>query len=136
MSVLIRTTAMSATALALASCVQTYAPAPRTAPLEAKTAESDGAYMIVMGRDYDAADLAAYAATLPPIYAKYGGRYVSFTTEPTVVEGRDDYQAVIISAWPDVEAAEGFWWGPEYRESIELRDGIGDWDIVIVPALP
>ena len=39
-----------------------------------------GAYMVVMGKNYDPAALGPYAATLPPIYEKYGGRYVAFST--------------------------------------------------------
>jgi len=97
-----------------------------------------GAYMIVSGKDYAAADLGPYAATLPPIYAKYGGEYVAFSTADTldVLEGRTDLQAIVISGWPDVESAQRFWASPEYRESIKLREGIGTFDVVIVPALP
>ena len=117
-------------AVLLAGCVNT------TGNTQAATADKPGAYMIVMGKDYVAADLGSYQATLPPIYEKYGGRYVALSTDLDFAEGRDDLQAVIISAWPDAAAARRFWDSPEYRESVKLREGIGVWDVVIVPALP
>jgi len=95
-----------------------------------------GAYMIVMGKDYNPSDLGPYTQSLPSIYAKYGGKYVALSTDFDVAEGRNDMQAVIISGWPDAESARTFWDSPEYREAIKLRDGIGEFDVVIVPALP
>jgi uncharacterized protein (DUF1330 family) len=107
-------------------------------PQTGKTESTDpiGAYMIVQGKGYAPAELGPYAASLPPIYAKYGGRYVSFDTDFDVAEGSYDAQAIIISAWPSAEAARAFWDSPEYREAIKLRDGIGTFDVVIVDALP
>ncbi|MGB3455252.1 MAG: DUF1330 domain-containing protein, partial [Litorimonas sp.] len=87
------------------------------------------------GRNYDPAALGPYAASLPPIYAKYGGRYVAFETDIDVAEGGSDYQAVIMSAWPSKAAARAFWDSPEYAEAIKLREGIGEFDVVIVGAL-
>lgn len=95
-----------------------------------------GAYMIVQGKNYDAKDLGPYAASLPPIYKKYGGHYVAFAPKFDVVEGSSDAQAIIMSAWPSVDAAKAFWDSPEYAEAIKLREGIGEFDVVILPALP
>ena len=100
-----------------------------------ETTKTYGAYMLVMGKDYNPADLGAYAKTLPPIYAKYGGEYVAFSTDIDIAEGRYDYQSLIISGWPSAKDARAFWDSPEYREAIKLRDGIGTFDVVIVPSL-
>ena len=107
-----------------------------TAPAPAAEPQAVGAYMVIEGRDYDPAALGPYAASLPPIYAKYGGRYVAFETKPDIAEGSNDAQAIILSAWPSAEAARAFWDSPEYREAIKLRDGIGTFDVAIVRALP
>lgn len=92
--------------------------------------------MIVQGRNYEPAALGPYAASLPPIYAKYGGRYVAFSTDYDVMEGASDYQATIISAWPSSDAARTFWTSADYIEAKKLRDNIGEFDVIIVPALP
>lgn len=136
MKQLIIMAALLAAGLATACAPQgTAAPTPTDLLPPAQT-EAAGAYMIVQGRNYAPAALGPYAASLPPIYAKYGGRYVAFSTDYDVMEGTSDYQATIISAWPNAEAARAFWTSPEYIEAKKLRDGIGDFDVIIVPALP
>jgi len=94
-----------------------------------------GAYMIVNGKNYEVKDIAPYAASLPPIYKKYGGHYVTLTQNYDVMEGSSDAQSIIVTAWPNVEAAKSFWNSPEYAEAIKLREGIGEFDVVIVPAI-
>jgi len=119
--------------LTLAACSQdmTVSTAPET-----KIKPTPGAYMIVSGKNYDAEDLGPYAAALPPIYEKYGGYYVAFAPKYDVPEGNSDAQAIIMSAWPSVEAAKTFWTSTEYSEAKKLREGIGKFDVVIIPALP
>lgn len=127
------------TAFALSACIaadtsssEEVTPVPDTVEAPAPI----GAYMIVQGKDYAPGSLGPYAAALPPIYAKYGGRYVAFETDIDVAEGDSDYSAVIVSAWPDKAAARAFWDSPEYAEAIKLREGIGEFDVVIIGALP
>jgi len=115
----------AATILAGCSKSKTDAPANKTY----------GAYMIVKGENYKAEDLGPYAASLPPIYAKYGGEYIVFTTKYDTLEGAENAQAIIISGWPSVEAANEFWVSPEYREAIKLRENIGEFTVVVLPAL-
>jgi len=115
-------------ALVLTACSQPSA--------DIETPDASGAYMVVLGKNYESKDLAPYVQSLPPIYAKYGGRYVALSTDYTVMEGDPDAQAVIISAWPNEAAAKAFWLSPEYREVIKLREGIGEFDVITLPALP
>ena len=107
-----------------------------TTEVAAPEADAPGAYMIVLGKNYDPAALGPYIGSLPPIYAKYGGRYIALSTDVDFAEGRDEWQSAVISAWPDANAARAFWDGPEYREAIKLREGLGEFDVMIVPALP
>lgn len=120
--------------LGLSAC--TAEPLSSAEPDADVKADVPGAYMIVQGKGYAAKDLGPYAASLPPIYAKYGGHYVAFSTDYAIVEGQSDYQATIISAWSSAEAAQEFWDSPEYIEAKKLREGIGEFDVIIVPALP
>lgn len=126
--------------LALLTAIATISacsPAPQE-PASQSTPEAQktyGAYMLVMGKNYNPPDLGPYAQALPPIYAKYGGEYVAFSTNVDIAEGQYDYQSLIISGWPDAASARKFWDSPEYREAIKLREGIGEFDVVIVPSL-
>ncbi|MGB6229133.1 MAG: DUF1330 domain-containing protein [Litorimonas sp.] len=126
-------------ALALAACepsVDTTTDLVEAPAIVADAPAPIGAYLIVQGKGYDPADIGPYAASLPPIYETYGGRYVAFDTTIDVAEGDSDYQVLIMSAWPSEAAARAFWDSPEYAEAIKLREGIGTFDVVIVGALP
>lgn len=107
-------------------------------PKETTAHQDIGAYIIVRGKDYDREALAAYNAALPPIYAKYGGTYIALAPKGAykMLEGEDLSDAIVMSKWPSVEAAQEFWDSPEYREAIKLREGNGQFTVVIVPALP
>lgn len=60
---------------------------------------------------------------------------MAFDTDIDVAKGDNDYQAVIISVWPSKAAARAFWGSPEYAAAIKLRDGIGEFDVVMIKAL-
>jgi uncharacterized protein (DUF1330 family) len=124
------------TAAAILSACNPASEVPIEASKDPVESAPIGAYMIVRGRGYEPAALGPYAAALPSIYEKYGGRYVAFDTDIDVAEGASADQALIISAWPSKAAARAFWDSPEYREAIKLRDGVGTFDVVIVGALP
>lgn len=119
--------------IAITACAE--APTSKNQTTELHKTKSYGAYMLVMGKNYEPQALAAYAQALPPIYARYGGEYVSFATEVDVAEGSYAYQSLIISGWPSDTAARQFWDSPEYAEARKLREGIGEFDVVIVPSL-
>lgn len=123
-------------ALACLACSPAATEPEPVEPVSADVSAQIGAYMVVQGKGYAPGSLGPYAAALPPIYEKYGGRYVAFETDIDVAEGDSDYSAIIISAWPDREAARAFWDSPEYAEAIKLREGIGEFDVVIIGALP
>lgn len=129
-------TALTLPTLALPTLAFSILTISACAPASVETTQPTGAYLIVQGKNYEPAALGPYAASLPPIYAEYGGRYVSFETDNDVAEGDSDDQAIIMSAWPSKDAARALWDNPEYAEAIKLREGIGEFDVVIIGALP
>lgn len=107
-----------------------------TAPGEPAPA---GAYMIVMGTVHDRPAFGAgYAAELPPLYARHGGEYLAVTGSVETLEGETGFQSLVLSRWPDADAARAFWADPEYRELAERRieNAWGDFHVVLVEALP
>lgn len=113
-------------------------PAPATEPatVPATAPAPTGALMVIVGRDYESGALATYARSLPPIYAKYGGKYVGFSTTAEKLEGGEGVKVVIISKWQSVEEAQTFWDSPEYTEAKKLREGLGKFDVLLLPGLP
>ncbi|MEO0981051.1 MAG: DUF1330 domain-containing protein [Pseudomonadota bacterium] len=96
------------------------------------------AYMIVTGvvHDYEAFG-AGYAAKLPPLYEKHGGRYLAIGSGPEVLEGDGGYASYVIAEWPSVEAARAFWDDPDYvaARTARIEGGWGEFDVFLVEGL-
>lgn len=95
-------------------------------------------YLVVQGTVTDREGFKAYSAALPPIYAKYGGRYLAMTPAPLVevAEGPAENRSVVIARFPSKEAAWAFWSSPEYAEAKKLRDGKGTFYVMVLEGLP
>jgi uncharacterized protein (DUF1330 family) len=94
------------------------------------------AYMIVIA---DIADrerfIAGYGAAAAKLVGQYGGRYLLRGPGAEALEGElGDGASVVISEWPDKEAAHRFWNSPEYCEAKALREGIADCRVLLIDA--
>mgnify|MGYP006292886487 FL=1 len=101
-------------------------------------ASANPAYMVVMGTVFDRAAFGAgYAAKLPPLYARHGGEYVAVTGDVETLEGEPGFESVVISRWPNAQAARDFWSDPEYRELADARidNAWGEFEVVLVEGL-
>ncbi len=72
------------------------------------------AYMIAQLTVRDAAAFGAYAPKVPPVVARYGGRYIvrGGTIEP--LEEAPPGQRVVVIEFPSMAAAKAFYHSPEY----------------------
>lgn len=110
----------------------------------AQTQESQGgaakpAYLIVLGDVYDReAFIAGYSAKLAPLYEKYGGEYIALGRNKAVLENGREFQSFVISKWPSMEAAQGFWSDPEYEKlkDARLEGGWSEFDVYLLEGLP
>ena len=77
--------------------------------------------------------LAGYAREVPPLVARFGGRYLvkgaggTFLEEPWC-----DHPSALVSEWPDRAAALAFWNSPEYAAARRLRDGTGRFQMLVI----
>lgn len=86
-------------------------------------------------RDRDAFMACGYSEKAVKILEAHGGRYVVRAPGATVLEGKGPEGAsVVVSEWPNREAALSFYNSPEYAEAKRLREGLADIDIVLVGA--
>lgn len=95
--------------------------------------------MLVYGEIHDRAAFAAYARALATsgLYARFGGHYEAITPAVEVFEGEPPAgRGVIIARWPCLEAAQGFWNSPEYREIVKLREGNSQFEVLVLPVPP
>lgn len=88
--------------------------------------------MIVQARITDPARFAAYTRVVPALVSRFGGRYRVLGGATTVLEGAWPEVKTVISEWPDRNAAMAFWDSPEYRAACDLREGTGEFTIVLV----
>ena len=91
-------------------------------------------YMVVIADVTDRNKfLAGYAAQVPELVQRFGGRYVIKGAGGEFLEkGWCDSPSVLVSEWPDREAALEFWHSPEYAEVKRLRDGTGRFQVVLI----
>ena len=91
-------------------------------------------FMIVQARITDAEKFKAYSAVVPALVARHGGRYRALGSVATVLEGQwwPDAVKTVISEWPDRASAEAFWHSDDYRRAARLREGAGEFTIVLL----
>jgi uncharacterized protein (DUF1330 family) len=92
-------------------------------------------FMIVQARITKPEQFKAYTAVVPALVTRFGGRYRVLGGATTVLEGQWPEVKTVISEWPDRAAAEAFWASPEYREAAKLRDGAGEFTVVLIDGI-
>ena len=73
----------------------------------------------------------AYAAALPVVIERFGGRFLVVGGRFEAAEGDAKPRNVVI-AFDDYETARACWHSPDYAEVARLREGAADVDVVIV----
>ena len=96
------------------------------------------AYLLVQGKVTDLEGFKAYNAALPPIYAKFGGHYLTVTpaARVEVAEGEPRNESILIARFPSKEAAWGFWKSAEYEAAKKLREGKGRFYVTVLEGMP
>lgn len=94
------------------------------------------AYMIVIARIADRdAFINGYGAAAGKLVAQFGGKYVLRGPGAELLEGAfGDGASVVISEWPDKDAARAFWHSPEYAEVKKMRLGLVDVQVLLIEA--
>ena len=96
------------------------------------------AYLLVQGTITDVEGFKAYNAALPPIYARFGGHYLTVTpaARVEVAEGTPENRSILIARFPSREAAWGFWKSADYAAARKLRAGKGTFFVTVIDGLP
>jgi uncharacterized protein (DUF1330 family) len=124
---------VSLMAIAFGALTMTLSVHPAYAQTPTSVAASAPGYLIVLGRSTDRAKIIAYSATLPPIYAQTGGRYIGIGRPGGGVSclyGLCEGRSAVIAYWRDEASINKFWWGDAYRQAVRLRDNAGVFTVV------
>ena len=95
------------------------------------------AYLIVSAviSDRDAFMASGYPGAAAALLDQYGGRYLMRGPGAELLEGNfGNGASVVISEWPDKEAAHRFWNSPEYQETKKLREHLGECQVLLIEA--
>lgn len=96
------------------------------------------AYLLVLARVTDRARFSRYVSGLPPIYARFGGRYLAVASAPTVEQfgHAEAPQSVMLSRWPSMNRLREFWDSRQYRSAARVRAGTGDFLVTAMDGEP
>ncbi len=94
------------------------------------------AYMIIYARVHDMEKfVSGYAPAASKLVEQHGGKYVLRAPGAELLEGTiEPGGSVVISEWPDKDAALGFWNSAEYQEAKQLRNGLADVEVFLIEA--
>ena len=104
--------------------------------LDAPPRCADPVRMLVYGEIRDRKAFGAYARALAAsgLYPKNGGWYEAASPALEVFEGQPPPgRGVIIARFPCLEAARAFWNSPEYTEIRKLREGVAEFEVLVLP---
>lgn len=90
------------------------------------------AYLVITAHIHDrAAFMSGYAPAAAELVERMGGRYLA-RGPADLLEGAGPGLSVVLSAWPDRDAALAFWQADEYARIRTLRNGIADCTVLLV----
>jgi uncharacterized protein (DUF1330 family) len=79
--------------------------------------------------------VSGYGAAAARLVAQYGGKYVLRAPGAALLEGQfGEAASVVISEWPNKDAALAFWNSAEYAEVKQLRAGAAEVQVLLVEA--
>ena len=90
------------------------------------------AYIIAMANIKDAQKYGEYAKRAGPANAKHGSKFLVRGGKKTTLEGDIPFDRIVVSEFPDVEAAKKFYNSPEYQEARKHRLGAADFHMIVV----
>lgn len=90
------------------------------------------AYIIAQINVTDQDKYQEYARLAGPANAKYGGKFLVRGGAKTVLEGKVPYSRIVVTEFPDVEAAKRFYHSVEYQAAREKRLGAADFNMMVV----
>jgi uncharacterized protein (DUF1330 family) len=90
------------------------------------------AYLVVDVRRTDPERAARYSALSGPNVEEHGGRYLARGGATVVLEGDWHPDRLVVIEFESAEAARAWYDSPDYEEIRTLREGAGEWRMVVV----
>lgn len=101
----------------------------------AQTPAPKKAYLLVQSEVTNPEQYAAYAKVSPGTLTKYGGVFLARGGRNATLEGKAAPARVVVIEFPNFEAAQAWYNGPEYTAARKLRSGAATMQFVVVEGL-
>ena len=92
-------------------------------------------YVVVAARRADHEALARYRELSSQAVAEQGGRFLARGGRFAVLEGSWHPVRVVIVEFPSFEAARAFYESETYRQARQAREGLAEFDMLVVEGL-
>jgi uncharacterized protein (DUF1330 family) len=84
----------------------------------------------------DPGPVLAYAESVRPLMARFGGHIVATSPPPPrIIEGEWQPDALVVQRWRNADAFDAFWRSPEYVRLRALRQAASESRILVLPGL-
>lgn len=90
------------------------------------------AYLIAHVEVQDSAGFAEYRDRVTSVIEAYGGRYLVRGGALETLEGAEQRRRLVVVEFPSMDAARGFYHGPEYAPVLQLRLDSAASDVILV----
>ncbi|QMW23087.1 DUF1330 domain-containing protein [Sandaracinobacteroides saxicola] len=113
-------------------------PVPTIATVTVPASDRPRAYMLIEGTGHDEAAMDAYRDVILPMLRERGGYYPLFELGGSVrvLHGNWGWGILAISRWPDIAAAQDFWFSERYQTvAIPIRTGKGDFEVQLTAGI-
>jgi len=94
------------------------------------------AYVVVETKITDAEKASRYRPLSGASVERHGGRFLVRGGAISVFEGSWHPERVVVIEFPSVEKAREWYESEDYRVARQVRDGAGEWRIVVVEGTP
>jgi uncharacterized protein (DUF1330 family) len=90
-------------------------------------------YWIARSKVNDPAEYKKYADQVPPLVARYGGKFLARGGRFQIMEGTDKFQRFVVMEFPTLEQAVACFSCDEYQKAATFRrNGGGEVEIIVV----
>ncbi|MCF8199126.1 MAG: DUF1330 domain-containing protein [Sulfuritalea sp.] len=96
---------------------------------------SKPAYMVVDARSSDPDRMLEYRRLAEIAVSAYGGRYLVRGSPYETQEGNWHPQRLVVLEFPSMEIGRKFYDSPEYVEARKAREGVSNFDMLLVEGL-
>ena len=94
------------------------------------------AYFVTQIAIHDEEEYAKYLSACDRVFEKFNGEYLAVDRDPQVLEGRWEYDRMVIIRFPEEKDLKTWYFSPEYQEILKFRLAGAQCDSLLVKGKP